>query len=132
VVTIERYTTLDDVGTAINPMLVQGQIHGGIAQGVGQALFEGAVYDESGQMLSSSLMDYKVARAADLPSYNVTLFDGSPCKTNPLGAKGCGESGTVAATPTIVNAVLDALSSRGLRDLDMPLTPEKIWRACNG
>ncbi|MFO1115665.1 MAG: xanthine dehydrogenase family protein molybdopterin-binding subunit [Beijerinckiaceae bacterium] len=128
---IERYTTVDDVGVAINPMLVQGQIHGGIAQGVGQALFEGAVYDDGGQMLSSSLMDYQVARAEDLPSFSINLFDGAPCRTNPLGAKGCGESGTVGGTPTIVNAVMDALSSRGVGELDMPLTPEKIWRACN-
>ena len=128
---IERYTTLDDVGVAINPMLVRGQIHGGIAQGVGQALYEGAVYDDSGQLLTSSLMDYKVARADDMPSFNVALFDGAPCRTNPLGAKGCGESGTVAGTPTLVNAVIDALSSRGVRDIDMPITPEKLWRACN-
>ncbi|MFV0281357.1 MAG: xanthine dehydrogenase family protein molybdopterin-binding subunit [Rhodoblastus sp.] len=129
---IERYATLDDVGVAINPMLVQGQIHGGIAQGAGQALFEGAVYDAGGQLLSSSLMDYKLARAADMPSFDVALYDGAPCKTNPLGAKGCGESGTVAGTPTLVNAVIDALAPFGVRDLDMPLTPEKIWRACNG
>ena len=130
VLTIERYTTLDDVGVAINPMLVRGQIHGGIAQGVGQALFEGAVYDD-GQLLTSSLMDYQVARAGDLPMFEVALFDGAPCKTNPLGAKGCGESGTVAGTPTLVNAVIDALSSRGVSDIDMPITPEKLWRACN-
>lgn len=128
---IERYATLDDVGVAINPMLVQGQIHGGIAQGVGQALYEGAVYD-GGQLLTSSLMDYKVARADDMPAFKVSLFDGAPCRTNPLGAKGCGESGTVAGTPTLVNAVIDALSSRGVKDMDMPITPEKIWRACNG
>ncbi len=132
VLKIERYTTVDDVGVAINPMLVQGQIHGGIAQGVGQALFEGAVYDDGGQMLSSSLMDYQVARAEDLPSLVVNLFDGAPCKTNPLGAKGCGESGTVGGTPTVINAVIDALASRGVKDLDMPLTPEKVWRALNG
>ncbi|MDE2365082.1 MAG: xanthine dehydrogenase family protein, partial [Hyphomicrobiales bacterium] len=130
--TVERYTTIDDVGVAINPMLVQGQIHGGIAQGVGQALFEGAVYDDGGQMLSSSLMDYKLARAEDLPSFDVNLFDGAPCRTNPLGAKGCGESGTVGGTPTIVNAVVDALASRGAKEIEMPLTPEKIWRACRG
>ncbi|MBX3527769.1 MAG: xanthine dehydrogenase family protein molybdopterin-binding subunit [Rhodoblastus sp.] len=128
---IERYATLDDVGVAVNPMLVRGQIHGGIAQGVGQALYEGAVYAD-GQLLTSSLMDYKVARAEDLPTFEVALFDGAPCKTNPLGAKGCGESGTVAGTPTLVNAVIDALSSRGVKDIEMPITPEKLWRACNG
>ena len=128
-VSVERYETVDDVGVPINPMLVRGQIHGGITQGLGQALFEGAVYDADGQFLTSSLMDYQVARASDVPSFGVTLFDGSPCRTNPLGAKGCGESGTVGATPTVVNAVIDALSSFGVRDLPMPLTPEKIWRA---
>ena len=128
---IERYATLDDVGVAVNPMLVRGQIHGGIAQGVGQALYEGAVYAD-GHLLTSSLMDYKVARAEDLPTFEVALFDGAPCKTNPLGAKGCGESGTVAGTPTLVNAVIDALSSRGVKDIEMPITPEKLWRACNG
>ena len=127
---IERYATLDDVGVAVNPMLVRGQIHGGIAQGVGQALYEGAVYD-GGQLLTSSLMDYKVARADDMPAFQVALYDGAPCKTNPLGAKGCGESGTVAGTPTLVNAVIDALSARGVKDIDMPITPEKLWRACN-
>ena len=128
-VSVERYETVDDVGVPINPMLVRGQIHGGITQGLGQALFEGAVYDADGQFLTSSLMDYQVARASDVPSFSVTLFDGSPCRTNPLGAKGCGESGTVGATPTVVNAVIDALSPFGVRDLPMPLTPEKIWRA---
>lgn len=126
---VARYETLDDVGVPINPMLVRGQIHGGITQGLGQALFEGAAYDGDGQLLTSSLMDYQVARADDVPSFGVTLFDGSPCVTNPLGAKGCGESGTVGATPTVMNAVIDALSPFGVADLDMPLTPEKVWRA---
>ncbi len=128
-VSVERYETIDDVGVPINPMLVRGQIHGGITQGLGQALFEGAAYDDDGQLLTSSLMDYQVARAGDVPSFGVTLFEGSPCRTNPLGAKGCGESGTVGATPTVVNAVIDALSPFGVRDLPMPLTPEKVWRA---
>ena len=123
------YATLDDVGVPINPLLVRGQIHGGITQGLGQALFEGAAYDEDGQLLTSSLMDYQVARAGDVPLFGVTLFDGSPCRTNPLGAKGCGESGTVGATPTVMNAVIDALTPFGVRDLAMPLTPEKVWRA---
>ena len=128
-VQVERYETVDDVGVPINPMLVHGQIHGGIAQGLGQALFEGAVYDAEGQLLTSSLMDYQIARADDMPDFDVTLFDGSSCRTNPLGAKGCGESGTVGATPTAVNAVIDALSPFGVFDVDMPLTPAKIWRA---
>ena len=126
---VERYETLDDVGVPVNPMLVRGQIHGGITQGLGQALFEGVAYNSDGQLLTSSLMDYQVARADDVPSFTVTLFDGSPCVTNPLGAKGCGESGTVGATPTVMNAVIDALSKFGVADLDMPLTPEKVWRA---
>ena len=122
---------MDDVGVAINPMLVQGQIHGGIAQGVGQALFEGAVYDDGGQMLSSSLMDYQVARAEDLPSFSINLFDGARAGPIRSARRAAAESGTVGGTPTIVNAVMDALSSRGVGEPDMPLTPEKIWRACN-
>ena len=123
-----RYIGVDDVGAVINPMIVDGQVHGGIAQGVAQALFEGAVYDETGQLLTGSLLDYAVPKASDLPSYEtdrtVTL---SP--VNPLGVKGAGETGTIAATPAVVNAVMDALSPLGIKDLDMPLTAEKVWRA---
>jgi carbon-monoxide dehydrogenase large subunit len=128
--TITRYTTYDDVGHAINQMLVEGQIHGGIAQGVGQALHEICRYDaESGQLITGSFMDYQMPRAADLPSFNVTIDQSVPCKTNILGVKGCGESGTVAATPTIVNAIMDALRPLGVSNIQMPATPFAIWQA---
>ncbi len=127
VVSVARITTCDDIGRIINRMIVEGQVHGGIAQGAGQALFEQAVYDRSsGQLLSGSLMDYCVPRAADLPMMQATFDESTPCKTNLLGVKGVGELGTIGAVPAVVNAVLDAL---GLTHLDMPLTPEKVWRA---
>ena len=129
VVRIARYTTVDDVGTPMNPMLVDGQIHGGLAQGIGQALYENTVYDADGQLLTASFQDYCVPRADDLPFFDTALQNGSPCLTNALGAKGCGESGTVGGTPTIVNAVMDALAVHGVRDLQMPLTAHKIWGA---
>jgi carbon-monoxide dehydrogenase large subunit len=128
VVKIVRYTTTDDVGNAISEMLVQGQIHGGIAQGTGQALFEGCKYDaESGQLITGSFMDYQMPRAADFPSFDVTIDQSVPCATNMLGVKGCGESGTVAATPTIVNAIVDALRPLGVTDIAMPATPFTVW-----
>ena len=127
---VVRYTTVDDVGIAINPMLVTGQIHGGVAQGAGQALYEGVVYDASGQLLTASYQDYCIPRASDLPNdINVTLDPSAPCVTNPLGAKGCGESGAIGGTPCVVNGVMDALSDFGITSLQMPLTPEKIWQA---
>jgi carbon-monoxide dehydrogenase large subunit len=126
---ITRYTTVDDVGYTINQMLVEGQIHGGIAQGTGQALFESCRYDESGQLITGSFMDYQMPRAADFPSFDINIDQSVPCKTNPLGVKGCGESGTVAATPTVVNAVLDALRPLGVKHIEMPLTPFAIWQA---
>jgi len=130
VVEITRYTTMDDVGIAISPMLVEGQIHGGIAQGIGQALHEACRYDaESGQLITGSFMDYQMPRAADLPRFNVTLDQSVPCKTNMLGVKGCGESGTVAATPTIINAIIDALRPLGVTDMKMPATPFTVWEA---
>ena len=126
---IIRYSTVDDVGNAINEMLVEGQVHGGIAQGAGQAMFEVCRYDEAGQLISGSFMDYQMPRAADFPNF-VTLIDQSvPCTTNMLGVKGCGESGTVGATPTLVNAVLDALRPLGVQDIEMPATPFAIWQA---
>ena len=126
-VTIERVTTCDDIGRIINPMIVEGQVHGGIAQGAGQALLEQALYDpSSGQLLTGSLMDYCVPRAADLPMLRATFDESTPCKTNLLGVKGVGELGTIGAVPAVVHAVLDAL---GLPELEMPLTPEKVWRA---
>jgi len=127
-VEIIRYSACDDCGRQINPMIVEGQLHGGITQGIGQALYETAVYDANGQLLSGSMMEYHVPTASDVPSFaldhTVTLT-----KTNPLGVKGIGEAGTIASTPAIVNAVIDALSPLGIRHIDMPLTAEKLWRA---
>jgi carbon-monoxide dehydrogenase large subunit len=128
-VAVDRYAVVDDVGTVINPLLAMGQIRGGIAQGAGQALLEEVVYDsESGQCLTGSLMDYAVPRADMLPPVLVD-FSPVPSNTNPLGAKGAGEGGTVAATPAIMNAILDALVPLGVSNLPMPATPERIWRA---
>ena len=130
-VRIERFAAIDDLGMIINPMIVEGQIHGGIAQGVGQALFEHVVYDKSsGQLITGSFLDYGMPRADDFPSFVSGLFE-IPAKTNPLGIKGIAELGTIGAPPTIVNAVIDALSSRGVEHLDMPLTPERVWAAAN-
>jgi carbon-monoxide dehydrogenase large subunit len=126
---IVRYTTVDDVGRVINPLIVAGQVHGGIAQAVGQALMERVVYDDDGQLLTGSFMDYALPRAADLPDFDTHTDESSPCRINPLGAKGVGELGTVGATPTVINAVLDALRPLGVTDIAMPATPERVWRA---
>jgi carbon-monoxide dehydrogenase large subunit len=126
---VVRYTTVDDVGIAVNPMLVEGQVHGGVAQGIGQALYEGVSYDADGQLLSASYQDYCVPRADDIPPIKVTLDDSAPCRTNPLGAKGCGESGAIGGPPCIVNGVMDALSELGIKTLQTPLTPMKVWQA---
>jgi carbon-monoxide dehydrogenase large subunit len=123
------YWAVDDVGTVINPMIVDGQIHGGIAQGLGQALREHCRYDAGGQLLSGSFMDYVLPRAVDLPLIVSELDESQPCTHNPLGAKGCGEAGAIAAPAAIVSAVLDALSPLGVTDIDMPLAPEAVWRA---
>jgi carbon-monoxide dehydrogenase large subunit len=129
-VAIVKYTTVDDVGRVINPLIVAGQVQGGIAQAVGQALLEDTRYDpDSGQLLTGSLMDYCIPRADDLPSIATFTDETTPCKINPLGAKGVGELGTVGGTPTVVNAVLDALRPLGVRHLEMPATPERVWRA---
>jgi aerobic carbon-monoxide dehydrogenase large subunit len=129
VVELDRYTVVDDIGTVINPLLAKGQIQGGVAQGVGQALIEDIVYDrDSGQLLTGSLMDYAIPRADIVPAIG-TDFSPVPSPTNPLGAKGVGEGGTIAATPAVINAILDALSPLGVTDLAMPATPERIWRA---
>ena len=127
-VKILRYLAVDDVGKRINPLIVDGQIHGGVAQGVAQALWEGAVYDESGQLTSGSMMDYAVPKASFFPSFELGSTE-TLSPTNPLGVKGVGETGTIASTPAVVNAVMDALSPFGIKHLDMPLTPEKVWRA---
>jgi carbon-monoxide dehydrogenase large subunit len=126
---VVRYTTVDDVGIAVNPMLVTGQVHGGVAQGIVQALYEGVTYSEEGQLLTASYQDYCLPRADDIPPIAVTLDPSAPCKTNPLGAKGCGESGAIGGPPCITNGVMDALSELGIRQLNTPLTPAKIWQA---
>ena len=123
-----RYIAVDDVGKVINPMIVDGQVHGGIAQGVAQALWEGAVYDEDGQLLTSSLMDYAIPKAEFLPSFELDRTV-TPSDVNPLGVKGVGEAATIASTPAVVNAVVDALAPLGIKHVDMPLTPERVWRA---
>ncbi len=128
VVQIVRYTGVNDFGTVVNPMIVAGQLHGGVAQGIGQALMECIRYDESGQPITGSFMDYALPRAGDIPS--MTVGDHPvPAKTNPLGTKGCGEAGCAGSLSTIVNAVVDALSEYGIKHIDMPLTPERVWRA---
>jgi len=128
VVQIVRYSAVNDFGTVINPMLVAGQLHGGVVQGIGQALMEHVRYDESGQPITGSLMDYALPRAEDVP--NMTVGDHPvPATTNPLGSKGCGEAGCAGSLSTVVNAVLDALSDYGIKHIDMPLTPERVWRA---
>jgi aerobic carbon-monoxide dehydrogenase large subunit len=126
---VVRYTTVDDVGIAVNPMLVTGQVHGGVAQGIGQALYEGVFYDQEGQLLAASYQDYGVPRASDIPPIAVTLDDSAPCRTNPPGAKGCGESGAIGGPPCIANGVMDALSELGITSLNTPLTPHKVWQA---
>ncbi|MCB9296511.1 MAG: molybdopterin-dependent oxidoreductase, partial [Lewinellaceae bacterium] len=129
-VTLKRFIAVDDVGNVINPMIVDGQIHGGLAQGIGQALLEGAVYDENAQLINGSYMDYTMPRADDLPSFELDR-QVTPCPHNPLGVKGAGEAGTIGSTPAVVNAVMDALSPFGVKNLEMPLTPERVWRAMN-
>jgi carbon-monoxide dehydrogenase large subunit len=123
------YRAVDDIGTVINPLIVEGQIQGGVAQGVGQALTERCAYDESGQLLSGSFMDYALPRADEVPEIVSEFDESQPCAHNPLGAKGCGEAGSIAAPAAIVNAVLDALAPLGVTHLDMPLTPERVWQA---
>ncbi|HST26016.1 MAG TPA: molybdopterin cofactor-binding domain-containing protein [Gaiellaceae bacterium] len=127
-VRLDRYVAIDDVGNVINPMIVDGQVHGGITQGVAQALWEEAVYDEEGNLVTGSLLNYLVPSAAELPSFDLERTV-TPSPTNPLGVKGVGETGTIASTPAVVNAVLDALAPLGVTDIDMPTTPERVWRA---
>ena len=128
-VTIDRYVVVDDVGRVINPLIVDGQIHGGVAQGLGQALMENCVYDsESGQLATATFADYVMPRADQMPKLDVR-YNEVPCLTNPLGAKGAGEAGTIGSLPALVGAVSDAV---GVAHIDMPATPEKIWRALRG
>ncbi|MDI6025218.1 xanthine dehydrogenase family protein molybdopterin-binding subunit [Corticibacterium sp. UT-5YL-CI-8] len=129
-VELKRFVVADDFGRILNPMIVHGQVHGGIAQGVGQALLETVVYDaDSGQLLTGSFMDYAMPRSCDLPSFEVSYHEDSPCTHNPLGVKGCGEAGTIGAATAVMNAVLDAMSSVGVDHMDMPASPSRVWRA---
>ena len=125
-VKLEKYTAVDDFGTIVNPTIVEGQVHGGLAQGIGQALTENAEYDESGQLITASYMDYTMPRADNFPDFNLG-FTCTKATTNPLGVKGCGEAGAIAAPPTVMNAVINAL---GGREIQMPATAEKVWKAC--
>ena len=133
-VSIERFAAADDFGNIINPMIVTGQVHGGLAQGIGQALLENCSYDENGQLLSASYMDYAMPRADDLPMFDVDHSCQTPCTHNPLGVKGCGEAGATGSPPAVVNAVVDALQSAGkdVTHVDMPLSPDRVWAAMNG
>jgi carbon-monoxide dehydrogenase large subunit len=127
-VVVDRYFIVDDLGRVLNPLIVRGQIHGGVVQGIGQALIEHQVYDrQSGQLLSGSFMDYGMPRADTMPSMHAELEE-VPCKTNPLGVKGIGESGTIGAPPTVINAIIDALKPLGVDRIDMPATPARVWQ----
>jgi len=125
---IRKYVAVDDVGNVVNPLIVEGQVHGGIAQGVAQALYEEAVYDADGNLTTGSLVDYYVPSAADLPRWTTDRTE-TPATSNPLGVKGVGEAGTIASTPAVVNAVVDALRPYGINDVRMPCSPERVWRA---
>jgi carbon-monoxide dehydrogenase large subunit len=127
-VRLARYIAVDDCGRQINPLIVEGQIHGGIVQGAAQALWEGAVYDEDGNLLTSTLMDYLVPSAAELPSFE-TATTVTPSPSNPMGVKGIGEAGTIGSAPAVINAIVDALSIHGISDIEMPATPERVWAA---
>jgi carbon-monoxide dehydrogenase large subunit len=130
-VTLERLVAVDDAGRILNPLLAEGQVHGGLAQGAAQALLEEFVYDEDGNPVTSNLADYAFISAAELPSFE-TIHMETPTPLNELGAKGIGESGTIGSTPAVQNAVVDALSHLGVRHIDMPTTPERVWRAMHG
>jgi carbon-monoxide dehydrogenase large subunit len=130
-VKVRAYVAVDDVGKAVNPLIVDGQVHGGVTQGLAQALYEEAVYDGEGNLVTGSLVDYLVPSAADVPPY-VTDLTETPATTNPLGAKAAGEAGTIGSTPAVVNAVVDALRPYGVTDVRMPCTPERVWRAIHG
>ena len=125
-VSILRYVACDDCGNIINPLLVAGQVHGGVAQGIGQSLYEHAVYDEGGQLLTGELMDYAIPRARMIP-WIETSHTTTPSPVNPLGVKGVGEAGTIGCSPAMVNSVVDALRPLGIKHVDMPMTPQRIW-----
>jgi carbon-monoxide dehydrogenase large subunit len=128
---ITKFVAVDDCGNVINPLLVEGQVHGGLVQGIGQALHEEIVYDENGQLLTGSLMDYAVPRAHDFPEFELDRTV-TPSPVNPLGVKGVGEAGTIGSTPAVVNAIVDALSDFGITNIDMPVRSEKIWKILKG
>jgi len=131
-VEILRFTAADDFGNVVNPMIVEGQVHGGLAQGIGQALLENCVYDDEGQLVSGSFMDYAMPRADDVPAYAVDHSCVTPCTHNPLGVKGCGEAGAIGSPPAVINAVIDALQRGGythVTHIDMPATPARVWAA---
>jgi len=127
-VTIRTYVAVDDVGKVVNPLIVDGQVHGGLAQGIAQALYEEAIYDDDGNLTTTTMADYLLPSAADLPHFTTDRTE-TPATTNPLGVKGVGEAGTIASTPAVVNAIVDALRPLGIRDVTMPCTPERVWRA---
>ncbi|MGB5755739.1 MAG: molybdopterin cofactor-binding domain-containing protein, partial [Acidimicrobiales bacterium] len=127
-VTLDRMVSVDDAGTILNPMLVEGQLHGGIAQGIGQAMYEEFVYDDDGNPLTGSFLDYGFPSAAELPMFDVHLME-IPSPNNPLGFKGVAESGCIGAAPAVQNAVIDALGHLGIRHIDMPVTPQRVWQA---
>jgi len=130
-VTIRKYVCVDDIGNPVNPLIVEGQVHGGLAQGIAQALFEEAVYDAEGNLTTGTFVDYTLPTAADLPHFD-TSNTVTASTTNPLGVKGVGETGTIASTPAVVNAVVDAIRHKGINDVQMPMTPERVWRALQG
>jgi carbon-monoxide dehydrogenase large subunit len=123
---VDRYTVVDDFGNLINPALAEGQVHGGVAQGLGQAMLEHVVYDEEGQLLTATFMDYAMPRASDMPMIGFAT-EAVPSTQNPMGMKGCGEAGTVGALAAVSNAVQDAIWDRGVRQVDMPFTPLRMW-----
>src|SRR6185312_10884902 len=127
-VDLRKYVCVDDVGNVINPLIVEGQVHGGLAQGIAQALFEEANYDVQGTLVNGTFVDYTLPSAADLPSFDTAIVS-TPSTSNPLGVKGVGEAGTIASTPAIVNAVLDAVRQFGVTDIEMPTTSQRVWRA---
>ena len=130
-VQLQRYVALDDCGPQINPIIVEGQVHGGVVQGIGQALWEEAVYDESGQLITGSMLDYALPRASWLPAFELDETV-TPSPVNALGVKGVGEAGCIASTAAVANAVIDALSPLGIKHLDMPFTAQKVWGAMQG
>jgi carbon-monoxide dehydrogenase large subunit len=127
---LEKYVAVDDCGNQINPLIVEGQVHGGIVQGIGQALFEEAVYDPDGNLVTSNLADYMVPSAAEFPNL-ITDHTVTPSPSNPMGVKGVGEAGTIAAAPAVINAIVDALGPFGITDIDMPASPQRVWEAIN-